>query len=546
MAVPPPTFCPACRFERRLSFFNMANLWKRTCGLCEKEFVSSYHPQAPYVTYCPACWWSDNWDPFSYGRDYDFSRPFFDQMQELWRAVPLLGISIGEQIIKDSPYTNFAGRLKNCYLLFHGSENEDVAYGFDITRSRRCYDSSVLMQCERLYDSMHNYQCNRGVGFRQQVDQSIDCFFLRDASNCRNCFGSANLRNKKYVWMNEECAKEEYEERLKNWDSGSYAAYARMRERVYAHWDSLPYRAQFDGFSTGSTGYNFFFSKNCKECYEVYNAENCKYMALVKEAKDSYDITSWGKLELGYDSCLVGGSNIKCSFLVNVGARNGTYSVLQLAKAAHVFGSVSIKDGNYAILNKRYSKDDYFAMLPKIVEHMNKMPYVQRLQVPNAKSQTTIEYRYGEFFPPEMSPYSYNETLAQKIFPLDEGSAAQKGLLWRSEERPRHAVTLAAADLPDHIKDARDTITKEVIGCESCGKGFRIIPDELAFLRDMKLPLPRQCPFCRIDEKLDIWTKELTSTERTCTKCGAKTRTSTLLKDKPVLYCNSCYQKAFL
>src|SRR3989344_273751 len=94
MQVPPPTFCPKCRFQRRLAFLNLFNLYQRPCDLCGKNPVSDFAPGSPYKVYCAECWWSDKWDPLDYGRDYDFSRPFFEQIKELWRDVPLLGLSI--------------------------------------------------------------------------------------------------------------------------------------------------------------------------------------------------------------------------------------------------------------------------------------------------------------------------------------------------------------------------------------------------------------------------------------------------------------------
>jgi len=70
--VPPPTFCPSCRFQRRLSFLNVFSLYQRPCDLCKKDFVAMYAADSLYTVYCPKCWWSDGWDPYKYGRDYDF------------------------------------------------------------------------------------------------------------------------------------------------------------------------------------------------------------------------------------------------------------------------------------------------------------------------------------------------------------------------------------------------------------------------------------------------------------------------------------------
>src|SRR3990167_8938419 len=88
--VPPPTFCPSCRLQRRLAWMVGIRLWKRPCDLCGNTFISMYRPDASYKTYCPKCWWSDAWDAKEYGREYDFSRPFFEQWNELLHEAPLI------------------------------------------------------------------------------------------------------------------------------------------------------------------------------------------------------------------------------------------------------------------------------------------------------------------------------------------------------------------------------------------------------------------------------------------------------------------------
>ena len=82
--VPPPTFCVECREQRRLAFRNERVLYKRICDLCGQNVVSRVSPDKKYSMYCTKCWWSDKWDPFDFGKDYDFSRPFFEQWKELF------------------------------------------------------------------------------------------------------------------------------------------------------------------------------------------------------------------------------------------------------------------------------------------------------------------------------------------------------------------------------------------------------------------------------------------------------------------------------
>ena len=103
--VPPPTFCPECRMIRRMIWRNMRALYKRECGLCKKSLISMYSDNVP--VYCNECWYGDKWDSFSYGKEYDFSKPFFIQLKELFQIVPRLYRFAYRNLI-NSDFINFA------------------------------------------------------------------------------------------------------------------------------------------------------------------------------------------------------------------------------------------------------------------------------------------------------------------------------------------------------------------------------------------------------------------------------------------------------
>src|SRR3989344_5060009 len=86
--VPPPTWCPDCRFQRRALFRNERKLFWVKSGKSGKEILSLYPPEAGLVVYDEKEWWSDDWDPMKYGRDYNFSKPFFEQFYEFSKEVP--------------------------------------------------------------------------------------------------------------------------------------------------------------------------------------------------------------------------------------------------------------------------------------------------------------------------------------------------------------------------------------------------------------------------------------------------------------------------
>ena len=66
--VPAPTWCPECRFIRRVVWRNERTLYRRTCDLCRKNIISIYSPKSPYAVYCNECYHGDKWDTLSFGR----------------------------------------------------------------------------------------------------------------------------------------------------------------------------------------------------------------------------------------------------------------------------------------------------------------------------------------------------------------------------------------------------------------------------------------------------------------------------------------------
>src|SRR3989339_889460 len=222
MKVPPPTFCPECRLQRRLAWFNLVNLFHRNCDLCGEKFISMYPSEAKYTVFCAPCWWSDKWSWQDYGRDYDFSRPFFEQWNELLHKAPLLGLSINSTTTVGSPYNNHANDLKDCYLTFNTDFNQECAYGTSITHSRESFNSSMIMECDTCFDTACLYKSHKVVGMRGNNRFCVDSAFLRDCENCSDCFMCANLKNKKYCYKNQQLTREEYLEVKKNYDLGSY------------------------------------------------------------------------------------------------------------------------------------------------------------------------------------------------------------------------------------------------------------------------------------------------------------------------------------
>jgi len=181
-------------------------------------------------------------------------------------------------------------------------------------------------------------------------------------------------------------------------------------------------------------------------------------------------------------------------------------------------------------------------------------------------------YAYGEFFPPELSPFAYNETIAQDYFPLAKNDAERLGYHWKDDEKRTYSITLPIGKIPDNVKDADESITGEVIECahkgecnERCSTAFKITPQELQLYKKMNTPLPYFCPNCRHFERLrkrnplKLWHRKCMclSSEALAkddgyrntvphfhgsAPCPNEFKTS-YAPDRPeIVYCESCYQ----
>jgi len=538
--VPPPTFCPDCRLVRRMSWRNTWHLYKKQDAKTGQEIFSVFPSDSPVKIYERDYWASDAWDPLEYGRDIDWSRPFLSQVAELLQEVPLPAHSA--QSVVNSEYCTNASYIKNCYFSRALAHTEDCAYVIWDESSKQCMDSHMTDHCELGYGNVNCTRCYKAF-FSVNCEDCRDVTFSKDCVGCSDCLGCVGLRSKSYCIFNIPYTKEEYVTKLGTLDLGSKKAFEECRERAVELWSKFPVKFMQGLQNTRVSGDYIYNSKNAKYCWRVKGVEDSKYCLnmLSGPVKDCYDYANWGGgSELIYEGLVCGDqtSNIKFSWNCFGGAKNIEYSIF-CHGAADVFGCVSIRRKQYCILNKQYSKEEYEKMTARIRAHMDEVPYVSQ----RANSKEQIVYKYGEFFPPELSPFAYNTTLAQNFFPLSEEEARNKRYQWRESEKEEYETTIRAQNLPDHIKDTPGLILKERISCEKCGRAYRIIEMELQFHRQMNVPLPRECPFCRINEKLNLWVKNMERNKRTCAGCGIAMESPYRETERPEVYCRKCYLK---
>ncbi len=421
----------------------------------------------------------------------------------------------------------------------------------------------MVSNSELCYEVMNSSKLYR-VAYAENCEGCSDSYFLYECRGCNNCVGCTNLRNKSYYIFNEPYSKEEYLKKLREFDLESASGVKNARERFLTlKRDALRKYANIVN-SQNATGDNLTNVSNCKDSFDFANdVRDCRFC--VKggvKTYDSYDGYGIGaNTELTYESVDTGADGNRFYFDIFV----WTGSDVQYSYACHgcqnCFGCIGLRKKEYCILNKQYSKEEYKELVPRIIEQMSKIPYVDR---------KGASYSYGEFFPSEFSPFSYNETIAQEYFPLTKEKAEEKGYRWKDRETKSYTVSLRSEDILDRLDEVNDGILQEIIGCahkgacaHQCATAFRIIPEELAFYRRMHLPLPRLCPNCRHYERLTernpikLWHRQCqcagagsengayanTATHQHGTgRCTNEFETSYAPERPEVVYCDQCYQ----
>lgn len=523
MKAPVPLYCPDCRMMRRLAFRNERTLYKRPCDLCEKDGVSIYPSGTPFPVFCHSCWWSDKWDPSEYAQEYDETRSFFDQFKELQGKVPRIALLVIDSVRCD--YTNNAGENKDCYLIFAGENNEDCMYSRLIMRSKQCTDCAFIYDSELCYECIDCRQCFKCL-YSEQCQSSSDLLFCFDMRDSQNCIFCTNGRHVSYAILNQKCTKEEYEAK---------------KAEIFSSYENIEAaKKEFEKLKAGSV-VKYVLQTKCNNvtgdymynCYDgvrlfdVSDAKNCSYMADSTDVIDSMDCNNYYlKCELQYDMMgVLGGSKNKHGFYVMYS--NECEYCDSCYNSTSLFGCIRLNKESYCILNKKYDKEEYEKLKAEIVESMK------------------AEGIYGQFFPPELSPFGYNETLAKEYYPMTRDKAIAKGFRWQEQSTGTFGKeTIAEKDLPETIEKTTDSVLSDILVCKECGKNYRITEAELSFYRRMGIPVPHLDFECRHQARMNkrnprkLW-------HRKCMNdgCANEFETSYAPDRSEIVYCESCYQK---
>jgi hypothetical protein len=343
--------------------------------------------------------------------------------------------------------------------------------------------------------------------------------------------------------FNVQYSKEEYEKKVRELTK-DYASIERSQALFEQECLKYPRRYAFMDKVEHSTGNYLTQCKNVYAGFDCDESEESKFVQIGLQLKDVLDGSAIGMGELIYEAVGGGWTNHSLFFGFCFPISFAQYCLF-CHNSDYLFGCVSMKKNQYCILNKQYGKEEYDAIVPRIIDHMRQGG------------------EWGEFFPISLSPFGYNETVAQIYFPLTREEAREKNYQW--QDGMPHTSGKETMSMSGQVGLLNDIdATKEIFACAVCRRNYKIIAPELTFYRNMHLPLPRLCSQCRYERRMKLHGTSHVLHRLRCGCAGAKSANgvyantashphgstpcpaefeTTFSQDCPeIVYCGECYQ----
>lgn len=485
-ALPLPDLCPQERARTRLAFANEWRFYWRRCSASGKKIYSAFPQSTSFPVYDLQLWLSSQFDPFSYGRDLVPNKPFFEQLSDLWTAVPRPSLRVSS--ISESTAIHDAERVThsywitsshdvlNCYYSSNLSSCEFVCDCDFVTSSNHCYECLDCHNSDHLYWSEHCLDCSRSS-------------FLSHCKSCSDCLFCANLEGRNYCFFNEQLSREEFEQCMNGYNFGNRQELEEAKDKFagFLHDKPVPHIETDAAEWTALTG-------NC-----LYNTPSAVNAFFCKDSRDLWSCCNLFRAENCLEGLGFGLGLCDSAQFVNVGLRaqrilnsvecwgdiNDLNYCSYCTKCSNCFGCVGLNGQQFCVLNKQYSEKEYWELLRQIQALMNK------------------KRSYGHFLPVSFSGIPYNLSAANDYMPLNKVQAALMGLAWDEAEdnlKPSQLleqdgnVSDKFGDVPLTADELEPDLAKDALFlCEITAKPFRFFPKEWEFYLQHSIAPPARC-----------------------------------------------------
>jgi len=254
-------------------------------------------------------------------------------------------------------YSDTAVKSTNCYYSFGVFYCEDVYYG---RYSRKCTDCSGVtlcvncQWCTECIDCVNCYMCD----FCQDCQNCSECRYSQDCYGCQNCFGCVGLYQKKFHLFNISLSKEEYENKLAQFDLSNPEHIASIQSQVEQLKLNTPLPSTHKTMAEDCTGDHITESRNCFDCYDIFASEDCLYNVEANANKDGVDLTVCFETEALY-SCVQSPLSFNSNFLLHTDRSSDSEFCAYSRNLKNCFGCVYLENKEYHILNEPYSPEEY-------------------------------------------------------------------------------------------------------------------------------------------------------------------------------------------
>jgi len=474
--------------------------------------------------------------------------------------------------LENADYSSHVWWSKNLYLSYCVFwECEDVYYSSRVVGDcKNIFSSYNLSSSSNTYFSSNLWSSNN-IFYSDTIVDSSDLLYCRDMNNCKHCIFSCNSFNKSYLIFNKQYEKQEYfkikEEILKKLNNKKEAKDLIEKYNNFIK-DNLIKESLDTNRCENVFWENLYFSSNVANSFISIWIKNSANIMTAWDTEDDYmnnifnSIEIWTNVENIIWSCSILNNvyNVFFSFWVVNNSKNIYYSI-DMDNCEECMFCVALKWKKYHILNIWYSKDEYFFIKDKLI------------------GKFKLDWKWWKSLWFDLFPFPYNDTLAYDYFKvnkiiypdwkeeiidksangivsLESGDFISDAVLdlwwekkinikWRTKNKeiniPENSITLDSSELPS-IEKVDESILDKVIICSETKRPYRIISQELDFLKKHKLALPEFHNELRNDKLM--WLRPIWQIYTwVCNNCNDEILTVFKSKAYYKVYCPICYKK---
>lgn len=455
---------PLEQLRMLMAWYPNKKLYARKSTKSGQSIISVYQENAICPVYSHDEWYADDWT--SPGLDIDLNRSFFTQFRELQKIAPVVGLLSSMQ--ENAEYCQDSEGLKNCYLVFDALNCQDVYYSVRIYNSRDCVDVYWVMDSELLYDCVYMFNAyNCRYSFNSHY--VTDCAFVFNCRNVKHAFMCSNLRNKEYCLFNKQVTKEEYDQFIATIQWADYRVMTKLKAQFIN--ELIPQTvvppAVLENCENVEGNYlkNTAHSLNAFESFDLRDVYNVFQCAKGNDIAGAYMCND--RVEKCFQ-CVATGIAVydvrNCAFVWHSSYMEYCYLCLN---CQNCFGCIGLRNKQYHIFNKPYTKDDYEDKVRALKESMR------------------TRGEYDQFFPLDLSPFPYEDTIASDLFENKD-------------------TLVFVAELEKQNDVLGNVGEQEVQTCLVSGKQFKYIAQELAFYKKHHIPLPRLSSPLRYRQRMQL------------------------------------------